>query len=286
MHRDTSARSQQRRRFALACATLAAVLLVPAARAQVDPTVELSLSYYQPTFDTNVRLDSSALGVGTDINLENDLGLDDQVNQLRGELGLRISNRNRVVLDYVDFDRKGSAKLSQSIQFGDVVYAGNADVSSRLQALHTSASWRFSVVKTPISDIAVSLGASWLDLKAEITGTASATANGAPLGSAVIAESGKASGPIPLVGVHGRWWIGGALRLGADGRYFDVNDFQGWSGSIVDYSIRLDYFVLPNFAVGAGYGGTHLKADFNDGDSSGRIDYSFDGLRLTGTVAF
>ncbi len=130
------------------------------------------------------------------------------------------------------------------------------------------------------------MGASWLQVEAEVTGTAVATANGIPVGSTAISEQGKASGPVPLVGVHGGWWIGRALRLTADARYFDVKDFQGWNGSLTDYGARLEWFLSQNLALGVGYASTEIKADFDHNDSSGHLDYKFDGLRATVTLAF
>ena len=279
-------------RRAMSAAALALVALAsaaaPALAASDEPTVELAVGYYQPSFTTDVRLDSATFGQGSDIGLERELGVDDSAGAVRGEVGFRISERNRLVADYVAFDRSGNSTLHREVQFGDVVYAADADLSTRVKTRQASASWRFSFVRTDTVDLAVSLGASWLDLEAETSGVASAAVGGLPVGSTDIAEQGKASGPVPLAGLHGRWWLGDSLRLAADARYFDVNNFHGWSGSIVDYGARVEYFFTRNVGLGAGWLGTRLKADFEGSGSSGagHLDYRLDGAELRAIFAF
>jgi hypothetical protein len=272
-------------------ALIAALASSAALRAEpLDPKVELSLSLYDASFDSKVRLDSDVLGLGDRLDLERDLGVDSSSQVLRAEVGFRLGDRFRLDLDHVSFDRSGSNTLSREIQFGDVVYAGNASLEATVKSRHTGASLRFSFVKSPTSDVAVSLGGSWLDVSAALSGIAVATANGVPVGSTIVAEKGEASGPVPLLGLHGAFWLGDRVRLRLDGRYFDLdtflNGYEGWSGSMTEYGVGADWFVLPWLAVSGGYAGTRIDADFDESDNIGSVKYSFDGFRLGTTFAF
>lgn len=283
-----------RRRARLAALSLALPTLVAGAAAlraeELDPRVELSFALYDPSFDSRVRLDSEVLGVGTGLDLERDLGIDSSSQELRVALGFRLGERFRLDADHVGFDRSGSNTLSRQVQFGDVVYAADAELASRVESTHTGVSLRFSFFHSPVADVAVSLGGSWLDVSAEISGVATATASGVPVGSTVIAEKGEASGPVPLVGLHGAFWLADRVRLRVDGRYFDLDtfldDFEGWSGSMTEYAVGADWFVLPWLAVSGGYAGTQIDADFDDGDNIGSVKYAFDGFRLGTIFAF
>ena len=283
------------RRPARAClVTLALVATLGGASAlraeAIDPRVELALAVYDPSFDSKVRLDSDVLGLGTGLDLERDLGIESSSQELRAEVGFRLGRRFRLDADHVGFDRSGHNTLTRQVQFGDVVYAANADLAARVKSTHTGVSLRFSFVSTPTTDVAVSLGGSWLDVSAELSGLASATASGVPVGSALIAEKGEASGPVPLVGLHGAFWAGDRVRLRLDARYFDLdtflNDYKGWSGSMTEYGFGADWFVLPWLAVSGGYAGTRIDADFDDGDNIGSVKYAFDGFRLGTIFAF
>jgi len=270
--------------LAVACLGIA-----PAVAQRAEPIVELALSYYQPAFDTTVRLDSAELGTGTDLSLEDDLGVEDDASELRGEVAIRLGSRFHLVLDHVEFERSGSNVLGRSVQFGDVVYAANAELDASIESSHTGAALRWSFVRNPTSDLAVSLGVTQLDVAAGISGRAITTANGAPVGSVDVAEKGDASGPVPLIGLHGLFWLGDRLRLRIDGRYIDIGelvDEDKWSGSMTEYGASLDYFVLPWLGLGVGWAGTAIEADFNDGDELGSVDYDFDGLRGTVTLLF
>jgi hypothetical protein len=274
----------------LAVFAAAAVVSADPAVAQLsDPTFELGLSYYQPSFDTTVRLDSATLGTGSDLNLEDDLGVEGDASELRGELSIRLGGRFRLVFDHVEFQRSGQRTLGRSIQFGDVVYASNAELRSEVESSHTGGALQFLFYKGPSSDWSVSLGVSYLDVSASISGRAIATANGVPVGTVDIAETGEASGPVPLAGLHGKFWLGQRLRLRLDGRYIDVGalfDEDKWSGSMTEYGASVDYFVLPWLALGGGWAGTAIDADFDDGDDIGSVEYDFDGFLFTATAAF
>jgi len=276
------------RRARLPLVTLAALaaLAAPAAAQMPDPRVEITAGYYEPSFDSSVRLDSDQLGLGTTLDLENDLLVEDSASELRVGVSFQVSNRNRIVVDRVEFERTGSATVTREIQFGDTVFAADATLAARTASTHTNVSWRFAFVKSTLSEIAVSAGVSILDLEASLEGEAVAHAGGLMTPSQTIAESGDASGPVPLVGLHGRWWIGQRLRLGADARYFDIQDFDGWSGSLTEVGARLDYFLSRNLAVGLGWLSTDIQADFDDSSYIGAVGYKFSGVQAGLTLAF
>jgi hypothetical protein len=285
MHRI---RRSPRLPFVLAFA-VASLGIAPAGAQSAEPAVEVGLSYYQPSFDTTVRLDSAELGTGTDLSLEDDLGVEKDASELRGEVLIRMGSRFHLALDHVEFERSGSNVLGRTVQFGDVVYAANANLTAAVDSSHTGAALRYSLLRNQTTDFAVSLGVTHLDVAASISGRAVATAGGVPISSVDIEEKGDASGPVPLVGLHGLFWLGDRLRLRLDGRYIDIGelvDEDKWSGSMTEYGASVDYFVLPWLGLGVGYAGTAIDVDFDDGDELGSVDYDFDGVRGTVTLLF
>jgi hypothetical protein len=265
---------------------IAAALPAPVLAQAIDPTVEISVGYYQPDFESSVRLDSTAFGIGSEIDLERDLLVADDAEEVRGEVAIRLGSRNRLVLDHVSFDRQGENTLSRSLTFGDVVFRGDVELRADVSSQHTGVAWRFSFVKSPVVDLAFSLGASLLDVEASLEGEALLTADGVPIAGEIVRESGDANGPVPLGGLHGRWWLGQRFRLAADGRYFDIDDFEGWSGSLLEWGVRLDWFLTPNVAIGGGWAATDIEAEFEEEDSLGSIDYAFEGPRAHLIFAF
>jgi opacity protein-like surface antigen len=267
---------------ALCLGSLAALAPASAQTQAIDPTVEIRVDYFEPDFETTLRLDSSSLGIGTSIDLEDDLLMEGDAQELRAELLFRTGERSRITLDYSAFEREGSATIDHEIQFGDVVYHASATVDSSFDSRLAAIGWRYFLVKEDAGEFGFSISVAWVELEATLSGDASLP--GGPV--LILEESGDAEGPLPLLGLHGAWWLGGGLRLSGAVRYLEIDDFDGWSGSALEAGARLDWFLTQNIAVGAGYYLTELEADFEDGDRLGSAEYTYDGPRVGLVFAF
>jgi hypothetical protein len=262
--------------LALALALAAAA---PAAAQPGDPGVELTVDAFDASFDTTLRIDDPSLPIQLPtLDLERDLGLAESSTELRAGLVLRASRRQRITLDYVALDRSATTTVSIAVPGLPAPLTG--DFSSRLNSRMATLGYRFSPVRTETTEIALSLEAAYLDLEAEI-----ATAGNVPPPLRFTAR-GDVRGAVPAVGLHGAWRFGDRFRLALDGRYFRIQDLDGWSGSLRDFGARFDWFLLPNLALGAGWSGTSLEADSPAGETLGRIEYDFSGPRAGITLAF
>ncbi len=251
----------------------------PAAAQPGDPGVELTVDAFHTSVDTTVRLDDPSLrALLPALDLESDLGLPDRSTELRAGLVLRASRRQRITLDYVSLDRSATKTLALSVPGFPVTLSG--DFASRLNSRMATLGYRVSAIRTETTEIAVSIGAAYLDLEAEIA----AVGNTSP--PLRFDAKGDVRGAVPAVGVHGAWRFGDRFRLALDGRYFRIHDLDGWSGSLRDLAARFDWFVLPHLALGAGWSGTSLEADTPAGEAIGRIEYDFSGPRAGITLAF
>src|SRR4051812_19152106 len=79
--------------------------------------------YFQPSVSTDFRLDpGSTLNGGTPLSAEDDLGLDDQANQGRVEVDLRMRERHHLRADFFKLSRFKEQPLTQDIVFGDFTF--------------------------------------------------------------------------------------------------------------------------------------------------------------------
>lgn len=265
-----------------AAAALGLALVAPAAAQRPNPSVELRLDYFQPSFDSSVRLDSGELGIGTDLDLEGDLAMEDDTGAFRANAVFRPGRRARVTLDYHAFEREGSAVVGREIQFGGTVFGANADVRSTLDSQFVAAGFGYALLATEQAELGLSLSVAWIELEATLRSTVSVA--GAPLFE--IVERGSTEGPVPMLGAFGAWWFGDRFRLLGDARYLEVSDFDGWDGSALDLGVRFEWFVIDNLALGVGYSLTDIEASSREARDLGRADYSYDGFRAGVTVAF
>jgi hypothetical protein len=76
-------------------------------------------TYYQPTVETELRLDSTnGARDGTLLSAEEDLGLDDVINQGRVEFDVRMGERSHMRVDYFKLSRFRQNALPREIDFG------------------------------------------------------------------------------------------------------------------------------------------------------------------------
>ncbi|HSM12518.1 MAG TPA: hypothetical protein VLA66_00475 [Thermoanaerobaculia bacterium] len=266
----------------LAGAALCLSLAVPATAQRPNPSVELRLDYFQPSFDSSVRLDSEELGIGTDLDLEGDLAMEDDTGAFRANAVFRPGRRARITLDYHAFEREGSAVVGREIQFGGTVFSANADVRSTLDSQFVAAGFGYALLATEQAELGLSLSVAWIELEATLRSDVFVA--GIPVFEVV--ERGETSGPVPMLGAFGAWWLGDRFRLLGDARYLEVSDFDGWDGSALDLGVRFEWFVIDNLALGVGYSLTDIEATSREARDLGRADYSYDGFRAGVTVAF
>jgi opacity protein-like surface antigen len=266
----------------LAAAVLGLALATPAVAQRANPAVELRLDYFQPSFDSSVRLDSQELGIGTDLDLEGDLGMESDTGAFRANAVFRPGRRARITLDYHAFERSGSAVVGRAIQFGNTVFNANALVDSSLDSQFVAAGFGYALLATEQAELGLSLSVAWVELEATLRSALQIP--GAPV--IEIVERGSTEGPVPMLGVFGAWWLGDRFRLLGDARYLEVSDFDGWDGSALDLGVRFEWFVIDNLALGVGYSLTDIEASSREARDLGRADYSYDGFRAGVTVAF
>lgn len=266
------------------CGALGAAILLPAPAAaqRPDPSVEIHLEYFRPSFDSSVRLDSEELGIGTNLDLEGDLAMEKDTGALRANLLFRPGRRARINLDYHAFDRSGSAVVGRQVRFGGTTFRADAQLDSTLESRFVAGGFGYALVAQPDAEFGLSLSVAWVELDATLRGLA-VIPGGPPL---VIEERGKTSGPVPMLGVFGGWWFGDRFRLTGDARYFQISNFDDWEGSALDLGVRFDWFVIDNVALGVGYGRTDIEAKSKKARDLGRADYAYDGFRAGVTFAF
>jgi len=79
--------------------------------------------------DTSIRLDSPALGLGTTLNFENDLGLASDKTIPTLAFQWQIAKRHRVGVRWQDIDRASTAQALTEIQWGDQTIPIDASIT-------------------------------------------------------------------------------------------------------------------------------------------------------------
>jgi hypothetical protein len=230
--------------------------------------------YYQPSLTTEARFDSDAGTPGTLFSGEQDLGLDDEANQGRMELMLRMKDRHRVRIDYLKLDRYGENTLTRPIVYRNTTYATNDRVLSDFNVRMLGLTYAFSALRREKFEIGVGLGLHIVEAQAA-----------SEVRARNVNEEGSGVGILPTLAVDGTWRISSRWALTGRAQYLEVSaaDIEG---TFADYHVDVQYRWRRNLAIGLGWSKLTLDVDVTSNDLPGLVNIDAAGPELFFRVSF
>ena len=223
-------------------------------------------------YESGIRFDDSlAATLGTDIDLERDLGLNDSDTVFTGELVLRLTRRQRLEFGYMSLNRSASKDLTFTIKFGGETFNAMTNVATTLDIDVYRFAYGYSFVNTGGIEFGVTVGVHVLDINVSITDTSG------PLGT----EQADVTAPLPNIGVYaGRTLIKNFTIVGK-GQIFllEVDEFDG---KMINVTIALEYqpfkrVSIGHLLIGGGYSFFDLDFDSTSADFPGGFDFKVSG---------
>ena len=230
--------------------------------------------------DTRARVDSESLGVGTLVNLEDDLGLQSTTRTGRVDGYVRLGRRHQLRAGYISLRRGASTRLQQPVQWGNDVFDVDVGVETAVNLKLIPANYRFSLVKSDRVDAGLSAGVFALFADARVA---------APQEGLSQAES--ASFPLPVFGGDIDLAVAPRVFLIAGAEYFSLS-IEDVSGSWREFRAGLEVFTIRNVGLGAAYRYVNIEIDGTSalsGAPNGTdifFDYRFSGPQVYLTLAF
>lgn len=269
------------RNLALAAASLCSLLLLPAlALAQLPdwapkPPPRVAEERFRAEvlvlgagFDTTLRIDESLAEQGTQIGVEEDLGLDDSQILAQGELTLLPGDHHLVRLSGMTTRRSAQKTLEVTIEFDDETYLPGERVDSELNVTMVGLTYGYRFLVADRGELAGTFGIQIAEVEAN-----------AVVRSRVIRDAESGVAPLPLVGLEGRYDF--STRWSAEARVqYLTADIEEVEGSILDARVALTWRKNPHFVFGLGYRSFTLEVDSRNEDTPGFVDMSIDGPLL------
>jgi hypothetical protein len=217
--------------------------------------------------DSSTRLDSDS-GQGTDLDMEDDLGLESSTNVARIGGHLWLGRRHRFDAAYFDLSRSASIPIQETIDFGDETFVINT-------ALNTEAD--LTIIKADYTFAALAKDRGWLGITAGLYVAETSFALSQPtLGRA---ESEDVTAPLPLFGLRGDYEINDRITLRGAMQWFAFEN-DDLDGRLTDFYVGADYGFGQRMAVGLAYNRVSMNIGAQEDDFNGRIDWGYDGLLL------
>ena len=252
-------------------------------RKGISDNIMITAGFYMPSLSTNVRVDSSYLGQGTDIGFENMLDMDSSVMVLRADGHLRFCDWLSLQLGYYNISRSTTTTLNENIQYGNKTYSVNADVTGLFATEVIKAALAFSLINDGNVEFGFSVGGNIIFLEASLTSY---------IGE--VSEDVDEIAPLPLGGLFANFTIMPGLFLKGTFEYFSLT-IEDIDGTALDCRAVLEYYPIGNIGIGAGVnlfdvnvGMKNIEVSENGihDTLSGKFDYTTTGFVAYVSVVF
>jgi hypothetical protein len=219
-------------------------------------------------FTTRVRIDSETLGIGTEVELEDELAVEDSTGVGRLDGVLRFGRRHALAMSYYDITREGTRSIVRDIRVGDSVFPINTAVTTEFEQEIIKAAYRFRFINKDRANLSGSFGLHTMRFSSALRG-----ANG------TISEENETDAPLPVIGIQGAYKLGGKWSLNGSLEWFDITsgDLQG---TFTDSIVAVEHQTFENFGFGFGYDRLALRFEAGSEDLRGRLDVKFDAAMI------
>lgn len=228
----------------------------------------ISLGAFITDRDTKTRVDSSSLGRGTTIVLEDDLGLDSSQTVFRADGHFGIAERHRIDFSLFDLSRDSSLAIDQDIQFQDDIFLVDTTVNSEFDMNIYKVEYTYLVWSEERGFLGVGAGLHVGDLDISLD---------AP--SAGQFQESSLTAPLPVVGVRGAYRLAPRWTLNGAAEYFAI-EYNKIDGRLVDVFLGLDYKFADKLALGVAYNLVDIDVDAERSEFSGELDWRYNGFLL------
>ncbi len=275
--------SYRRETLALLFGTAAttAIWPAPAARAQsLSNDTWINVQAYYPKVDTDVRVTAeTAQQIGTDIDLERDLNLDDRDFLPAVSIGSRFG-RVVVGFDFFKLKRSGAVTLDREIQFDDVTYPIDARVGSGFDSEVYRLTVGYSFIRRPDMEVGAAIGVHATDFTVSIEGEIA----GNEFEAETPLRRRSVLAPLPTVGLYGSWRIGGALEANARIDYLSLK-IDDYDGKLINAQAGV-YAITDNIALGIAYRYVEYRLGVDKDNWNGRMRYELSGPAVIAQASF
>jgi hypothetical protein len=235
----------------------------------------IDIGWVFASFDTELKIYSKELDLGTTIDLEDDLRFDNSADDSNFRMYFRIRPRHRVGLTWYKFDRSSSAVIEEEIEVGDEIIPIGATAGSEFNLDFYQLVYDWSFIKKGKWEAGLRGGLAYLQSE---FGVAGETTEGRQ-----VHEFQQEDFPIPMIGIHFEFAPIRRLFLRAGVTALEVS-IGKLDGRIIDAKASLAWFPWRHVGFGLGY--NYQNVEVGEDGSRFRWDVDYEWTGLTAGLAF
>jgi hypothetical protein len=226
----------------------------------------------------NVSKGGPVLGIGTNIDLTNTLGVDSSTDAFRLDGLYRFNDRHAIGLSWYRVGLSGSKSLNEQIQINDQTIAAGASTTTSLNFNIWRLLYNYSFYRNDKVELGVSPGLYMMQTKFSFSGQG--TVNNVVGASTIVNE--QLTLPLPSIGLVANFNITPKLQFQSryDFFYLTINNY---TGSMFEFYAGLEYRLMKHFAMGAAF--DRLTAELRGSGNQGfNINFSYNLLYIYATL--
>jgi hypothetical protein len=242
----------------------------------------ISVGAFFPNISSRADLSTTANG-GTEINLEDRLGLKPNLQSIDLQAAVRIGKRQLLTLAYFGLRRSASRTLNDSIVFGDSIYHAGATIDASAKFYYYGLTYRYYFFKDPRWDLGAGLGIDAFNINASL----GVRASGGGGFSDSVQKSGGFTAPSAMFGLYGDWEFVPRFFFRGQLQYLYINQVSSYGGAVTDDRLGVDWFPFLNYGFGVMYHyvGLRVTKTFSNSDEL-TFKYYIQGPAIYFTAAF
>jgi hypothetical protein len=211
--------------------------------------------------DTEARVDSAA-GIGTSIDLEKTLGIDENLGTYRIGLMYRFGKQRRHQIDvhYFDSARSGAKTLTEDVEIDGKLYPAGTSVNSDFDLRFINFDYAYAFLQDDRVRLALSAGLHLTDARLRVTSTTRS-----------LDEDEALLAPLPVIGLRAemvltpRW----RFKTNLDLMYLEISGFEG---RVSDLYLGVEYLAFRNLGFGFGANSVRYRIE-GDGNEPFTADF-------------
>lgn len=242
----------------------------PAAIAQTDDydKFSVSLGVFFTDRESDTRFDSSVGAPKTNVDLEEELGLDKSDSVFRVDGHYRFANSHQINFSVFDLSRSASTQIQADINWNGTVFLLDTIVDSDfdLTIYKVAYTWRFMQREEGYLGLTGGLYIANFDMRLDAQSTSQL-------------ENEGATAPLPVLGLRGEYDFSEKWSVHADAEFFAL-EYGDFDGSLYDIYAGLDYGFSKHVAIGLGINSVKMDLGLTKTNFTGDLDWQYEGALL------
>ena len=237
----------------------------------INPKFYVWAGLFYPNMNTSLRVDS-VLGIGTEIGLENDLDLQEELGVFRIDGLVQLTENSQLAVTYTSMKREKRFTLQKNIEFGETLFREGSNVGYDFNVDYVGATYRYNFFNERNWNAGLSAG---------LRGVFINTSIDAQLNNMNFKETAKFTAPAILFGIHGSAYLTPKLlaRYSLEAFFLSIDDIKI---NILESNASVHYFIFKNIGLGLAYSTNNYRIQNVPlwGDSDGKVNFNFGGLNM------